>query len=63
MTRSKLFLGARMTFENKIEVNKEEIALILANLTTPEALKTMVAFGLLAVIAFVAWLYFGKPGT
>lgn len=52
-----------MTFENKIEVNKEEIALILANLTTPEALKTMVAFGLLAVIAFVAWLYFGKPGT
>lgn len=52
-----------MKFNNSIEITKEEVQLILTNVTTPHALKTIVALAVLAVIALVACLYFGKPGA
>ena len=47
--------------DNSIEITKEEVQLILTNVTTPHALTTIVALAVLVVIAWVAWLYFGKP--
>ena len=48
---------------NSIEISTEEVQLILSTVTTPHALKTIVALAVLAVVALVAFLYFGKPGV
>lgn len=51
-----------MKFDHSVEISKEEVQIILATVTTPHALKTIVALAVLAVVALVAFLYFGKLG-